>query len=115
MQLARLLEPKKRTYTNKLAEMMRAVQFELHYSKDELLEMYLSLLPYSSNIEGVKSASYLYFNSPPNKLSLAQAITLAIIPNNPNKYRIDKNAEVIIAKRNKWIRKFSYQNFFGKI
>ena len=45
MQLARLLEPKNRSYLNKFAEIFRAFQLELHYSKDEILEMYLSLLP----------------------------------------------------------------------
>ena len=46
MQLARLLEPADRTYGNKFLEMLRAFQLELHYSKDEILEMYLSYLPY---------------------------------------------------------------------
>ncbi|HEX9740569.1 MAG TPA: transglycosylase domain-containing protein, partial [Ignavibacteriaceae bacterium] len=74
MQLARLLEPKRRTYLNKIGEIFRAVQLELHFTKEEILEMYLSLLPYGGNIEGVKAASYIYFNRPPGKLSLAQSV-----------------------------------------
>jgi penicillin-binding protein 1C len=91
MQVARMLEPKKRTYLNKFGEMFRALQLEIKYSKEEILELYLSLLPFGGNIEGVKSASYIYFNRPPNKLSLAQAITLAVIPNDPNTLRLDRN------------------------
>jgi len=91
MQVARMLEPKKRTYYNKLAEMFRALQLEIKYSKEEILELYLSLLPFGGNIEGVKSASYIYFNRPPSKLSLAQSITLAVIPNDPNTLRLDRN------------------------
>ena len=91
MQVARMLEPKKRTYFNKLAEMFRAMQIEIKYSKEEILELYLSLLPFGGNIEGVKSASYIYFNRPPDKLSLAQSITLAVIPNDPNNLRLDIN------------------------
>jgi penicillin-binding protein 1C len=90
MQVARMLEPKKRTYLNKFGEMFRAVQLEIRYSKEEILELYLSLLPFGGNIEGVKSASYIYFNRPPDKLSLAQAITLAVIPNDPNTFRLDR-------------------------
>ena len=45
MQVARLLEPKERTYGNKLVEVFRALQLELKYSKEEILELYLSLLP----------------------------------------------------------------------
>ena len=90
MQVARMLEPKKRTYFNKLGEMFRAFQLEIKYSKEEILELYLSLLPFGGNIEGVKSASYIYFNRPPKNLSLAQSIMLAVIPNDPNVLRLDR-------------------------
>jgi len=95
MQVARLLEPKPRTYLNKVAEMFRAVQLEIKYSKKEILELYLSLLPFGGNIEGVKSASYIYFNRSPDKLSLSQSITLAVIPNDPNTLRLDRTNTVI--------------------
>jgi penicillin-binding protein 1C len=106
MQVARMLEPKKRTYLNKFFEMLRAVQFEIKYSKKEILEQYLSLLPFGGNIEGVKSASYIYFDRPPDKLSLAQSIMLAVIPNDPNSLRLDRQNEEIVIKRNYWINKF---------
>lgn len=41
--------------------MFRAFQLEWKYDKDEILQMYLNLIPYGGNIEGVKSASLLYF------------------------------------------------------
>jgi len=112
MQLARMLEPKERNYTNKIVELLRAVQIELYYPKNKILEQYLSLLPYGGNIEGVKSASYLYFNKPPSRLSLAQAVTLTVIPNNPNLFRIDKNAERVLAERNRWINYFQKNDIF---
>jgi len=83
MQVVRLLEPRERTHFNKLIEMFRAIQFELHYSKREILEIYISILPFGGNIEGVESASYIYFNRPPTQLSLAQSILLVAIPNDP--------------------------------
>ena len=113
MQVARMLEPKKRTYYNKLAEMLRALQLEIKYSKEEILELYLSLLPFGGNIEGVKSASYIYFNRPPNKLSLAQSIMLAVIPNDPNSLRLDRSNEEIIKNRNYWINKFKQEKIFS--
>ncbi|MFH1196794.1 MAG: penicillin-binding protein 1C [bacterium] len=114
MQVVRLLEPAERNYFNKFREMIRAYQLELHYSKKEILEMYLSLLPYGGNIEGVKSASYIYFNRPPNKLSLAQSITLAVIPNNPNKFRLDVSTEPVRKMRNYWVKKFVAEETFKK-
>lgn len=113
MQVARMLEPKKRTYFNKLLEVFRALQLEIRYSKKEILELYLSLLPFGGNIEGVKSASYIYFNRPPDKLSLAQSITLAVIPNDPNSLRLDKSNKEIISKRNIWIKKFKHEKIFS--
>lgn len=114
MQVVRILEPKKRTYINKLIEVIRAIQFEFHYSKKEILSIYLSHLPLGGNIEGVKSASYFYFNHPPNTLSLSQAIMLSIIPGNPNNLRLDKTNSNIKLKRNFWINKFLKLKVFNK-
>ncbi len=112
MQVARMLEPGKRTYIKKTAEMFRAFQLELHYSKRQILEMYLSMLPYGGNVEGVKAASYIYFNRPPDKLSLSQAILMAVIPNDPNGLRLDRNDSDARIKRNKWIKKFMSEGVF---
>lgn len=114
MQVARMLRPAERTYSNKFFEILRALQLEIHFSKNEILEMYLSHLPYGGNIEGVKSASYIFFDRPPDKLSLSQAILLTIIPNNPNKFRLDKETALVVNERNKWIKRFDEQNVFSK-
>src|SRR5664279_2634906 len=100
MQLARALEPKRRTYLNKSIEMFRALQLELKYSKNEILQMYLNLVPYGGNIEGVKSASILYFKKNPDHLSLAEITALSIIPNRPSSLVIGKNNALIIKERN---------------
>ena len=112
MQVARLLEPKERTFGNKLLEMLRATQLEAHYSKAEILQLYLNLVPYGGNIEGVKSAALLYFQQPPDYLSLAQTVTLAIIPNQPRVLVLGKNNARILAERNRWLRQFRQQQLF---
>ena len=114
MQLARMLEPKDRNYFSKLIEIFRAFQLELHYSKKEILEMYLNKLPYGGNIEGVKAASYIYFNRPPRQLSLSQSILLCVIPNDPNNLRLDKSTLKAKILRNHWIKRFSKENIFSK-
>ena len=106
MQLARLLEPKERTLINKLIELFRAVQLELYYSKDEILNMYIDLIPFGSNIEGVKSASIFYLNKKPNSLSLSESIALSLIPNNPNKFKIGKYNDRINEAKNKYIEEY---------
>ena len=112
MQVARLLEPKERTFSNKVKEMLRATQLEAHYSKAEILQLYLNLVPYGGNIEGVKSAALLYFQQPPDYLSLAQTVTLAIIPNQPRVLVLGKHNDRILAERNRWLRQFQQQHLF---
>jgi penicillin-binding protein 1C len=114
MQIVRMLEPKRRTYFNKFLEMFRAIQLEIHYSKKEILQLYLNYLPYGSNLEGVKSASILYFQQKPEALSLAQMVTLAIIPNKPGTLKIGQNNSYIVAYRNKWLKYFQKSGLFPK-
>jgi penicillin-binding protein 1C len=106
MQVARLLEPGPRTYAVKLREALRALQLERRYSKREILELYVSLLPMGGNIEGVTSASWIYFNRPPDKLSLAQCVALAVLPNDPNALRLDRRAAPLQNATRRWLRRF---------
>ncbi|OQX99780.1 MAG: penicillin-binding protein 1C [Bacteroidetes bacterium 4572_117] len=112
MQVARLLQPKNRTYFNKIVEMFRALQLELNHPKDEILQMYLNLAPYGGNIEGVKAASLLYFEKAPNHLSLAELTALSIIPNKPNSLTIGNDNEKIVQMRDKWLKRFEKADLF---
>ena len=94
MQVARMLEPSDRSYKNKIREIFRAFQLELHFSKDEILNLYLNLAPYGGNIEGAKAASFFYFGKELNELSYAQAALLSTIPKNPNKNRLDRVSNI---------------------
>lgn len=112
MQVARLLQPKSRTYSNKLLEIWRATQLEWHYDKDEILQLYFNLVPYGGNIEGVKSASMLYFGRQPSQLSLAQVVTLCIVPNRPTSLRLGKNTILLTEERNKWLQRMYEDGIF---
>ena len=107
MQVARALEHRKRNIGSKIVEMFRAFQLELRYNKTEILQMYLNLVPYGGNIEGVKSASLLYFNKNPDHLSLAEITALSIIPNRPSSLVMGRNNDLIVRERNKWLQKFA--------
>ncbi len=107
MQVARMIEPKQRTYSNKLIEIFRALQLEWHLSKREIIQLYVNLVPYGGNIEGVKSASIFYFDQEPETLSPAQVATLVVIPNNPQHLRLGIDNDKIIKERNLWLKKFA--------
>ncbi|HTF28756.1 MAG TPA: penicillin-binding protein 1C, partial [Flavitalea sp.] len=112
MQVARALEPKRRTYLNKFVEIFRAFQLEIKYSKSEIFQLYLNLVPYGGNIEGVKSAAILYFKKDPDHLSLAEITALSIIPNKPSSLVIGKNNAQIVIERNKWLNWFRSEKIF---
>ncbi len=112
MQVARALEPGKRNIWSKMREMFRAFQLEWKYSKSEILQFYLNLVPYGGNIEGVKSASQLYFSKNPDHLSLAEITALSIIPNRPSSLVIGKNNDLIVKERNRWLKKFAKNKVF---
>ncbi|HEV2608066.1 MAG TPA: penicillin-binding protein 1C [Xanthomonadaceae bacterium] len=86
MQLARLLwRLDTRTPAGKLRQLARAEQLELCYSKRQILEAYLNVAPYGRNVQGVGAASLVYFAKPVGKLTLPEALTLAVIPQDPTR------------------------------
>ena len=87
MQLARLLwKLDTRSPLGKLGQVARALQLELFYSKRQILEAYLNDAPYGRNVEGVGAASLAYFDKPAGQLSLPEALTLAVIPQDPGRH-----------------------------
>ena len=99
MQAARLLEPRKRTFRNKVIEAARAVQLEWRFSKREVMAIYLTLTPMGGNLEGVRAASLAYFGKEPRHLSTAEAALLVAIPQAPSKRRPDRFAAAAQAGR----------------
>ncbi|MEM9234964.1 MAG: transglycosylase domain-containing protein, partial [Pseudomonadota bacterium] len=100
MQTARLLEPRKRTLGAKIIECFRAFQLETRLSKDEILELYLTLAPYGGNLEGVRSASYAYFGRAPEALTPDQIALLIALPQSPEARRPDRKPLIAKATRN---------------
>jgi penicillin-binding protein 1C len=89
MQLARLIWGlNTRTVKGKLTQIVRAVQLEMRYSKREILEAHLNLMPYGHNIEGVGAASLIHFGKPVRHVTLSEALTLVVIPQAPTRRRI---------------------------
>jgi penicillin-binding protein 1C len=84
MQLARqLYRIDSRGVAGKARQIVAAVWLEMRYRKDELLEAYLNTAPYGGNIVGVGAASLIYFHKPAARLTLSEALALAVVPQNP--------------------------------
>ena len=70
----------KRTITRKIKEAVTAVILELHYQKDEILEVYLNEVFFAQNgqrkIHGIALASQFFYGIPAKELNIAQAASL---------------------------------------
>ncbi len=73
-----------RQISRKIKEAILAIEIESIYSKDEILAGYLNEIPYGNNAYGIESASRIYFGKSASELTLAEAATLAAIPQRPS-------------------------------
>ncbi len=76
----------------KLREIFRAVSIEKNYSKDQILEKYLNIIYFGQtsdgyNMYGIEAAAIGYFGKSACELTVAEAASLAAIPQQPS----DKN------------------------
>lgn len=102
MQVARLIEPRRdRSIAAKLRQIVRAVQLERMLSKEEILNLYLTLAPFGGNLEGVRAATISYFGKEPKRLSLAEAALLAALPQSPETRRLDRHPEAARVARDR--------------
>jgi penicillin-binding protein 1C len=84
MQLARMLFAlNTRSAGGKMRQVLAAVWLELRYSKHDILEAYINLVPFGRNVQGVGTASLVLFGKSARRLTFAEALTLAVIPQAP--------------------------------
>lgn len=108
MQVARLIAPREtRSLKVKLTQIVRAVQLERRYTKDEILDLYLTLAPFGGNLEGVRAASLSYFGKEPKRLSLAESALLVALPQSPETRRLDRRSENAQAARDRLLTRMA--------
>ena len=88
------------TPARKLREIRVALQLEKHLSKDEILARYLDIVFFGHNTYGVASAARTYFNTTPDRLTLAQAALLAGMVRSTSTYDPVEHPEQALARRN---------------
>ncbi len=97
-QLARILllgpdERYEQTIDRKGREIILAGEITKHYSKDQILELYLNEINYGNLAYGIEAAAETYFNTSADNLTLGQAAFLAGLPQAPSVYDIFTNPE----------------------
>ncbi|MCA3554373.1 transglycosylase domain-containing protein [Aestuariivirga sp.] len=73
-----------RTLGRKLQEAVLAVWLEKHYSKDDILQLYLNRVYFGSGAMGIEKAAQVYYRKSAAELTLAEAATLAGVVKAPS-------------------------------
>ncbi len=81
-----LTDDNKPTYVRKFNEILRALNLERNYSKEEILEAYLNTIYLSNGCYGVKTAAEVYFGKEVSDLNIAECACLAAITKAPTQY-----------------------------
>lgn len=108
-------ENPKRTYFEKLKEIILATRLEFRYSKEKILSLYASNAPFGGNVVGLDIASWRYFGRFPNELSWAESATLAVLPNAPSLIYPGKNQQLLFEKRNRLLKKLFNEKIIDKL
>ena len=92
------------TVKRKINEIFRALNLEKNHSKDDILELYLNIVPMSDNMYGVGIAAERYFGKECHELTVAEAATIVGITNAPSKYNPRLHPEACLEKRNRVLK-----------
>ena len=91
-QLAKnLFLTQERTAARKIQEAILALWLERHYSKDELLELYMNRVYFGAGAYGVEAAARRYFDKGAGELTLAEAAMLAGLVQAPSRLAPTRN------------------------
>jgi penicillin-binding protein 1A len=99
------------TVRRKLVEILRALEFEKEYSKDDIMEWYLNTIYLGEGCYGVKSAAEVYFGKQLSELTAAECASLIAITNNPSIYDPYINEEKNIERQRIILREMYDQGY----
>jgi penicillin-binding protein 1C len=116
MQVARLSRGnRKRSYPEKLIEILSAIKLELFRPKKEILMMYVSNAPFGGNTIGLDAATWRYSGTSPFNMSWAEAAAYAVLPNTPSLVFPGKNQIRLKEKRDKLLLKLFNKNIIDSL
>lgn len=111
-QLAKMLFLKpERSLKRKLREIALSMQIEKHYTKDEILGLYLNQAYFGTRAYGLEAAAQTYFGKPVNELTIGNAALLAAMPKAPSVYSPFKNPGKAKERRTSVLRLMKEHDF----
>ena len=69
-----------KTWSRKIKEVILSIEINERFSKDDILKLYLNVIPYGRNAYGIEAGAQAYFGIDAQNLDLAQAAYMAALP-----------------------------------
>lgn len=89
-----------RSYKRKILEAFLAQRIEKHFSKPEILELYLNRIFFGANFYGVQAAARGYFGKDVKELSIEESATICGLIKSPNNIQPVKHPQRALKERN---------------
>ena len=70
----------------KAKEWIIAIRLERQYTKDEIIAMYLNIVDFNNNADGIRSAARIYFGKEPKDLDVKESAMIVGMLKNPSLY-----------------------------
>lgn len=96
---------RERTFIRKFREMLLAIKIERELTKEEILELYINIVPFGKHSYGVQAAAFTYYGKPVHELNLAQLAMLAGLPKRPEAGNPINGPEWALDRRNLVLRR----------
>ena len=105
----------KKTLKRKTREIILTLELERRYSKDQVLEWYLNLIPFGSNLYGVETASQAFFGKHISDISLEEAAVLAAIIRGPSYFWPEgPHLEELLARKDYVLDRMAAEGYLEK-
>jgi monofunctional glycosyltransferase len=99
-----------RSWVRKGLEVYFTFLIELVWSKERIMEVYLNVIEMGNGVYGAEAASQQFFKKSAQKISSAEAATIAAVLPNPRKFNAGKPSGYVLSRR-AWVQQ--QMNFWG--
>ena len=100
--------------TIKFREWMIAVRLEKQYTKQEIVTMYLNMVPFGGQVYGIKLAARTYFGKSVDSLRIEEAALLVGMLQRPTYYNPVRYPERTTIRRNSVLNKMEENGFLSR-
>ncbi len=84
----------------KLKEGIIAVKLERHFTKEEIITLYLNTVAYGDNVYGIRNAAKTFFQKEPDRLNVEEAAVLIGMLKGATLYNPRRNPKLALDRRN---------------